>query len=970
MNVMSTKEALQETPLLESLNEQQRDAVTHTDGPLLIIAGAGTGKTTVLTKRVAWLIQEQDVPSESILALTFTEKAAEEMEQRVDQLLPMGYTDLAIDTFHGFCDKILKEFGLEIGLDTNYTLLTQADQWLFLRNFLFELPLRTYRPLGRPNAFLAELAKHFSRAKDEDISPRQYIEWAESAVNAAEEDEDREEAKAFLELANTYEAYQQLMTREGYMDFGDLIMYTLKLIRERPAVRKKLQQRFQYVLVDEFQDTNIAQMELVKLLAAPHNNITVVGDDAQAIYKFRGASVSNILQYRETYKDAKQVVLTQNYRSTQPILDLAYASIQFNNPDTLEFKEGIDKKLTSAIGGGESPRHFHEKTVEREALAVVNTIIDLKNEDPSASWEDNAILVRSNSHAEIFATYLAAKGIPFTFRAAKGLYSKPTIMDLLAYLRVLADPHDSVSMYRVLSMPVLAFPHTDLTLLSASAQRSSDPLFRKLLEHNTVAGVSEEGREIVDIFVEMLQRHAKRSREEEVGTIVLSFLEDTGLLKDLKADDSAENVAILQEITLFFKRLQEFAETGNTATVKQFIDELDLLIEAGEDPSPVMQGDTPDAVQLMTVHGSKGLEFRNVFVANLVSDRFPTRKRREALPLPDALVKEQLPEQDPHLLEERRLFYVAMTRAKERLYLSSAVDYGGKRKKKLSRFLLEIRPKLQELQPKDPEQVGLFEDVAAKIAGPAAPVVVQKKHELPSKLSFSQIKAFETCPRQYEFSHIHRIPGKGSHVFSYGKSIHAALQHFYQGLLDGREPKREELVELLDMHWVNEYYQSALHSKERKKEAKEALNKYFDRYENVMKAPYAVEKGFNLKVGQYTFKGFIDRMDQEDDGTITIIDYKSGSPPKKQKDVDENVQLSLYALAVQEVFEMTPGRLVLEYVDAGERWETQRSQEELNQLKDELLETVAEMQDSDFLPTPGFHCQFCDFKNICDAAQR
>lgn len=993
--------------LLDQLNDEQARAVTHTGSPLLIVAGAGTGKTTVLTRRVAWLMREQRVPAEHILALTFTEKAAEEMEERVDRLVPMGQTDVTINTFHGFCDSILRQYGLEIGLDTNYDILSAPQQWLFLRKHLFDLPLQLYRPLGRPTAFLASLAQHISRAKDEDITPDAYLAYAKQQLQKAQDavknaplDEDAkaqvDEAQRITELAQTYAAVQERMLADGVLDFGDLISYTLQLLRQRPSVRKRIQDQYQYILVDEFQDTNIAQMELVKLIAEPHNHITVVGDDAQAIYKFRGASVSNILQFRNTYPDATQIVLTENYRSTQEILDTAYASIQFNNPDTLEVQEGITKKLTAARGSGEVPCHVAASTAEREALNVVNLAIQYYNQDQGAKWSDTAVLVRSNAHADIFATYFSAKNIPFTFKAAKGLYAKSTIRDVLSYLRVLYQPLNSVALHRVLTLPILKIPLHDVATLSAHAQKHSQPLYHVLLpEHRQhVSGLSQQGQERIDTLITMIHTHRERMREEDVGAMILAFLEETGLLKQWKSSDEAQHVEALGHISLLFQELQAQAAVlhkqqegsdglSHTLTVREFVEELDVRIEAGEDPSPVAFEDGPDAVQIMTVHGSKGLEFKNVFVVHLVSDRFPVRKRSEPLPLPDDLIKEELPTNDPHLLEERRLFYVAMTRAQKRLIFTSAKDYGGKRKKKPSRFLLELRSTLEQLElqaAREKGQTSLFiadddasittiggTSIGSDVVAPAQPK--KPSYKIPSALSFSQLKAFETCPRQYEFSHLLKIPGRGSHVFSYGKSLHHTLQKFYEELQQGVQPQRERLQELLNQCWVNEYYQSAKHMKARKQEAKETLHAYFDRHQGQFPVPLSIEKGFRLKLGKYTFKGFIDRVDPLQDRTVAITDYKTGKPPKSQKDVDQNMQLSLYALAVRDAWGLTPGPLRLEYLDDGSVWTTERSNEELDLLKDELLDRADDIHASDFEPTPGFHCQFCDFKYVCDAAQ-
>ena len=286
--------------ILEGLNLAQKQAVTHGSGPLLIVAGAGTGKTTVLTRRYVHLMQTEKLTTENVLAVTFTEKAAGEMEDRILQLLPNGTYDFWISTFHGLCQRLLEKYALEIGLPTRFRLITETDGWLLLKRHLDELPLDHYRPLGNPVKFLAELLKHFSRAKDEGVTPERYLEFAESAALDGDAEYVTGERARLKELADCYFAYQKILRDEGALDFGDLIVETLRLLRERPRVLKELRAQFRYVMVDEFQDTNWAQYELIKLLAGESENLTVVGDDDQSIYKFRGASLANILQFRMT----------------------------------------------------------------------------------------------------------------------------------------------------------------------------------------------------------------------------------------------------------------------------------------------------------------------------------------------------------------------------------------------------------------------------------------------------------------------------------------------------------------------------------------------------------------------------------------------------------------------------------------------------------------------------------------------
>ena len=322
------------------LNKSQLEAIKHDKGPLLIIAGAGTGKTTVVTERIKYLIMEKKIAPSEILALTFTDKAAFEMQERIDILMPYGYTNMWIHTFHSFCDRVLRDDAHAIGLDPGYRLMSEAESVLLMKQNIFNLGLKFYRPLGNPTKFLDALLTHFSRLKDEDVTPEEYLKWAKN--NSSEE-----EKEEYLELANAYKAYEMLKAKEGVMDFSDLISNTLLLFRTRKNILKDYTEKFKYILVDEFQDTNYSQNELAILLSGQDENITVVADDDQSIYRFRGAAVSNVLQFKQTFPKAKVISLIDNYRSTQTILDAAHTLIQNNNPNRLEVVEKINKKLIS-----------------------------------------------------------------------------------------------------------------------------------------------------------------------------------------------------------------------------------------------------------------------------------------------------------------------------------------------------------------------------------------------------------------------------------------------------------------------------------------------------------------------------------------------------------------------------------------------------------------------------------------------
>jgi DNA helicase-2/ATP-dependent DNA helicase PcrA len=419
------------------LNKEQIEAVKHKNGPLLIIAGAGTGKTTVVTERIKYLIFGKLAKPDEILALTFTEKAAREMEERVDIAMPYGYTNMWISTFHSFCDRILRREALHIGLDPKYKLMTEAETIQFLRNNIFKFDLNYFRPLGNPTKFLEGMLKHFSRLQDEDVSPNDYLKWVSFQKTKLKgkkvSSEEKEEIVKWEELAKAYKTYDELKIKEGLMDFGDLIIKTLILFRQRKNVLKEYQKQFKYILIDEFQDTNFAQNEIAKLLAGSTKNITVCGDDDQSVYRFRGAAVSNIIQFRKSFPKTKVVVLTKNYRSTQEILNRSYDLIQHNNPDRLEVVEKINKKLISQVAkDGESIKFLHIDRVENEAEAVVREIAELVN-SKKYNYKDFAILVRANNHSEPFGRAFARRGIPYQFLGPGRLFKQAEIIDLIAY---------------------------------------------------------------------------------------------------------------------------------------------------------------------------------------------------------------------------------------------------------------------------------------------------------------------------------------------------------------------------------------------------------------------------------------------------------------------------------------------------------------------------------------------------------
>ncbi|OLE39880.1 MAG: hypothetical protein AUG00_00345 [Candidatus Rokubacteria bacterium 13_1_20CM_2_70_7] len=975
--------------ILEGLNEAQREAVSHDTGPLLIVAGAGTGKTTVITRRIAYLIAQRRARPDEILALTFTDKAAAEMEERVDTLVPYGYADVEISTFHAFGDRILREHALEIGLTPDFRVLNRAEQVIFLRDRLFELPLDHYRPLGDPTRHLQALITLISRCKDEDVAPEEYRACAErlarEATTTADYEEARERAAQQAELAATYAKYRELTAREGVIDFGDQIVLVLRLLRARPYVLGAYQRRFKYILVDEFQDTNYAQFELVKLLAARHANVAVVADDDQAIYRFRGAAISNILGFLTVYPEARQIVLTENYRSTQEILDAAYRLIQYNNPDRLEVRSGISKQLQAVAEAGQPPVNLCYETATQEADAVAKMIRD-KVAEGAWKYDDVAILVRSNSDADQFLRSLNLRGIPWTFSGNAGLYGRPEIRLLISFLRSVAHVDESVSLHYLASSDLYQVPIVDLTRCATHAQRRHVSLFDVFRRAGEIAElrdeIAEDGHAAIRRLVADLTRYMELGRERQTGEVLYQFLVDSGWLTRMSKAATARDEAEVQNIRKFFDRVRDASRALRYDNVGEFVKHLDALIEAGEDPAVAEADVETPAVRVLTVHKAKGLEFPVVFLVNLVQDKFPSRRRRDALELPLALMKDVLPAGDYHQQEERRLFYVGMTRARRQLYLTSARDYGGSRERKVSQFVLEALD-----LPKDaarPFKAQPVEEIE-RFAPPVEMNALELRPLGPDDelvVSHKQIDDYQTCPLKYKYVNILRLPIRRHHAVAYGAVVHKAVEYYLLRRAVGNYTPLEELLNAYERAWAGEDilrdrpgsrepaegFLSREHEEARKAAGREALKRFWHQEEADGVKPTWVEKEFGFTLGPDRVRGRYDRVDEDLLGAV-IIDYKT-SDVTRQKDADrrvaENLQLKLYALAWREMTGGLPQRVELRFIDSNVVGRHTPTNDDAEEAIAAVKTTAAGIRARRFEATPSWGaCRHCAYNQIC-----
>lgn len=622
---------------LETLNERQKEAVLHTEGPLLIIAGAGSGKTRVLTTKIAYLMEEKRVAPYRILAITFTNKAAKEMKDRVISLVGNVANEIQISTFHSFGLKIVRENATLLGYDHNFVIMDTDDTQSIIKKILKEKNLdpKSYNPKAIKNKI--------SSCKNEFISPSDYERYAAS-----------EYEKTVLEV---YRSYEKKLKQNNAVDFDDLLILPIKLFKEHPSTLQHYQERYQYILIDEYQDTNQAQYILSKMLSAKYRNICVVGDGDQSIYGFRGANYQNILNFERDYENAVSIKLEQNYRSTKTILDTANSVIKNN-------KNRKEKELWSTKGEGEKVKYYRAYDERDEAHFVAVNAKKMMEEgiDP----QEICILYRTNAQSRVLEEELLKSSVPYKIVGGLSFYSRKEIKDLLAYLRLIHNPKDNISFLRIINTPKRGIGLKSIERLTEEAEQKELSLFEAITS----------GKELV--FKEIIERLQKVSENVTLTELIDKVLDASGLKLELEQEKSLESEIRLENLEEFKSITKNFEEREGLVSLEDFLFEVSLVTDKEEYSSDNFR------IRLMTVHSVKGLEFDHVFVVGLEEGIFPHMNS-----LMDSSDVE----------EERRLCYVAITRAREELYLLNArrrVLFGNDQVNPPSRFIGEIDSKLLE----------------------------------------------------------------------------------------------------------------------------------------------------------------------------------------------------------------------------------------------------------------------------------
>ncbi len=958
--------------LLKGLTNEQKKAVTHTNGPCLLVSGAGTGKTTVITRRIARLVQERYASPEEILALTFTEKAANEMLTRVDELSDYVYSSLQISTFHSFGSELINEYAYELGLPADLRTLTDTEQVLFLRDNILNFDFNHYQNLADPTSLIRDLVSFFSKAKDENITPDEYIKQATSYKLQATTEAEKEEWEKQLELAKAYKKYNELLRSEGYIDYGDQINLVLELL-EKPSIEKKLKARFKYVLIDEFQDTNYVQNKLIKEIFGENGNVMVVGDDDQSIYAFRGASVDNILNFKKEYKNVEVIVLKENFRSTQEILDSSYALIKNNNPERLEVKYKIDKKLISKLGNGNKPLLSLFDRESEEAEFIASEIIKNKK---VKNFSDFAILVRANRHAEEFIRALKRKGIPYIFSGAAGVYEKLEAKILISLIFSLTCPEDDLSLFHLSASDIYEMNMDDLSKISTWSKKNNKSIYEAFGEIDILLlelKLSENTGEKAKKIVEDLKLLREESRTQTAGEILNLFLKKSGyyakLTKEAK-EGSIEAHNKITNIASFFDKIIHFQRNYKDHSLEKFSRYLEIVMDMGLDSASHEIEEGLNAVHILSMHKAKGLEFDTVFIPSLSDNHIPGRLFSRGFSIPSEISGKIKDDNNNFLREERRLFYVATTRAKKNLYLTASLDYGTKRTHKISRFVPEmlgeksVENKFLKTEPI--EKIKKFESVKNLYNISLEKIPESEK----IVLSRAAIDDYLTCPFKYQLIHITPIRIVADSSVAYGSAVHNTISEYYKRKLAGKKVIKNEIFEWFDLFWEGTGFLSKQHKEKRYEHGIKALSEFYISVEK-SDMPLFIEKEFKFNIENNIIKGRYDAI-FENNGKIKIVDFKTSKINSKEEADDrtkKSSQLAVYALSWAKNNKQIPAEVELYFIENGIRGSFKPTEKSIKKTEEDILIACEGIRKRNFEATPELYtCKYCPFRSYCPVA--
>jgi len=937
---------------------------------MLAVAGAGTGKTTVLIRRIANLVREGHARADEILALTYTDNAAKEMLERArQQLRGSGAEGLQVSTFHAYCNNLLIRSGRSFGV------LDDKQLWVFLRKNIRELKLNHFVRAANVAKFLDDLLEFMRRCQDELVGPRQYTEYVHRIergelpipriVRSKNVDEisDEEALGRCREIASVFETVERMLRERNLGTFGHMILRADELLVEDAELLERERARAKFILVDEFQDANFAQIKVLEKLAGSARNVFAVGDPDQGIYRFRGASSGAFELFQKHFPESKLVVLAKNRRSTTPILKCAHAVISKNPEFALNARASQYRRtpLISARDEEQSPNAQPRSAVEAvcvsssfmEAIDIVAALQERKKRS-RCDWKDIGILYRSHSNRDEVAAELARKKIPFSIEGLD-VADTPEVRDLLACAGAVVSGSDSASLFRVAALPQFTVDPHELRSSIKSLPRDSG---------GTMASVLPRVKGGADVL-----RGVERARAEVAGKNTYAALLTLARIFQLRRNSAVE--AMLQ----FANKWQEspITESGGPA---EFLEYLAYFREA-RGTVPLASSDEDNSVKLMTAHSAKGLEFDHVFVIHAVSQSFPSNYHEPLIELPAELRNSGLAadrdEKEVHKQEERRLFYVAMTRARDTLGIYGQVGR-GKHDKTPPGYMRELiqhndlKAWLKERTCRQ-FQTDIFAGSEAPLSRLAEWIDLPPASDLAATLSASALQRYEICPLQFKLEKEWRIPSEVSAALQYGASMHRVLLTYYQSVQAGRSKSEAELIEQLRVDLADagfaDGYQLELYEKKATTELREFLASSASEQAEVLHT----EETFSVKIGPTNLAGRVDRIDRVAGDAVVITDYKTGRP-RSQEDADKSLQLSIYALAAREKWGYHAERLVFHNLEGNARVSTQRSEGQIDAAKAKVQEIAGKIAAGEFEPQSGMHCNWCAYRVLCPRTEK
>ena len=987
--------AVSKSNLSTQPDPQQREAIEHVHGPMLVLAGAGTGKTTVLIRRIAQLIREGHARPNEILALTYTDNAAKEMLDRAKRELRGSNSEgLHVCTFHAYCNELLKRCG------RGFDVLLDKDLWILLRRNLRELHLNYYIRAANTAKFLDDLLEFMRRCQDELVGPEQYAEYVRRIESGelpvprvakskdADEITDEEALGRCREIAFAFKTVERMLRERNLGTFGHMILRANELLAENQTLLERERTRARFILIDEFQDANFAQIKVLEKLASPvwvghscpttagegarateaQQNIFAVGDPDQGIYRFRGASSGAFELFQKHFAGSKLVVLNKNRRSTTPILKCAHALISANPEFSLATGSEAHAQyrrvpLISARDEQDSKNASRRVPVDAvlvtgnfmEATDLVSTLLERRRQS-RCEWKDIAILYRMHHHRDELAAELARDKIPFSIEGLDVL-DTPDVRDLLACLGAVVADTDSAALFRVAALRQFSVEPNELRSAIRSLPRDNTASIATVLAR--VRG----GDAVVDTI--------RQARVETAGKKIYAVL--LSLVRHFQVPRSLAVDTILQ-----FSNQWEKSPITKTGEPGEFLEYLDYFREArGTIPLPAREEE--NAVKLMTVHSAKGLEFDHVFILRAVKASFPLNYREPLIEIPAELRNSGVVDQDEKKVceqEERRLFYVAMTRARDTLSIYG--QFGrGQNDKTPPGYLREL---LKHREVKGWLKQRTCREFQTDIFGAAETVSrlgewigLPPSSDLAATLSASAIQHYETCPLQFKLEREWRIPAEASAALQYGACMHRVLLTYYDSVRWDRALSESELIELfrndLASAGFSDHYQRELYEQKGITELREFLAVSGQVKLEVLHT----EERFTVKVGPTTLVGRIDRIDRARAGAsseaVIITDYKTGRP-RAQEDADDSLQLSLYALAAREKWGYHTERLVFHNLEGNAAVSTERTDAQLDAARLHVEEIAGKIAAGMFDPTPGFHCSWCAYRVLCPKTEK